>query len=253
MSKILLSAFLLLSTIFLGGCFSSCGETAQIQKNMTDGLKKIYGKEFVVERPHMTGNPGFGYHYEAKAYPRDNPKLEFTVAYNMNQKGDYGENYLEVLWADQGEKEMREILRSLYGDDFLIYIYSFEYYNRDFKSLNHTEVLKASDGWVHLWIKYIVFTDKKIDKQIEAERVYRILDKLMLKNHLNKYRLLVGYSPRKYKINRYFENEYKRSGKSFSALYQEGILTNHLDIHKLEIDAAGIKKVDVEYIVSLFK
>jgi hypothetical protein len=24
---------------------------------MTDGLKKIYGKEFVVGRPHMTGNP----------------------------------------------------------------------------------------------------------------------------------------------------------------------------------------------------
>jgi len=251
-SKILFS-ILLLQSLFLGGCFSSCGETAKIQTKITEGLKKIYGKEFVVSRPHMTGNPGFGYHYEAKAHPKDNPDVKFTVAYDMNQDGKYGEDYLEQLWMYQGKKDLENTLKSLYGDNYLVYCYSFEYYNRAFKDMNYSEVLKSSDGWVHLWLKCIVFTDKKIDKQIEAERVYRIVDKLMLKNHLKKYRLLVGYSPLKYKINGYFDNEYRKSGKSLDVLYKEGILTNYVDIHKTTMKKTGIEMVDVEYIVSLFR
>jgi len=250
--KILFS-ILLLPSLLLGGCFSSCGETAQIQKNMTDGLKKIYGKEFVVGRPHMSGNPGFGYHYEAKAYPKDNPDVKFTVAYDMNQDGKYGENYLEMLWADQGEKELSKTLKSLYGDEYLIYIYSFEYYNRDYKNLNYSEVLKASDGWVHLWINYIVFTDKKIDKQIEAERVYRILDKLMLKNNLKKYRLIVEYFPIRYKQNDRFKKEIKKSGKSMDLLYQEGILTNYVDIEQLAMNESEIRNVELSDVISSFK
>jgi len=201
----------------------------------------------------MTGNPGFGYHYEAKAHPKDNPDVKFTVAYDMNQDGKYGEDYLEQLWMYQGKKNLENTLKSLYGDSFLVYCYSFEYYNREFKDMNYAEVLKSSDGWVHLWIKYIVFTDKKIDKQIEAERVYRIVDKLMLKNHLKKYRLLVGYSPRKYKINRYFENEYKKSGKSLSVLYHEGILTNYVDIEQLAMNESEIKLVELSDVISSFK
>lgn len=253
MSKILLSAFLLLSTIFLGGCFSSCGETAQIQKNMTDGLKKIYGKEFVVGRPNMTGNPGFGYHYEAKAYPKDNPDVKFTVAYDMNQNGKYGEDYLEHLWMHQGKKDLKNTLKSFYGDNFLVYSYSFEYYNREFKDMNYAEALKACDGWAKLWIEYYVFTDKQIDRNVEAERFYNILNSLMLSNKLKKYRLIVGYSPMRYKYNGYFENEYGKSGKPLDALLKEGIISNYIDIEQLAMNESEIKKVELPGIISLFK
>ncbi len=253
MSKILLSAFLLLSTIFLGGCFSSCGETAQIQKNMTDGLKKIYGKEFVVERPHMTGDPGFGYHYESRAYPKDNPDVKFTVAYDMNQDGKYGENYLVMLWSHQGRQELYKMLRSIYGDDFIILTYSFDYFNKDFKSLNHSETLKASGGLVRLAIKYIIFTDKIIDKNQEADHNYKIMKHLIINNHLQKYHFIVGYSPMKYKYNKYFENEYGKSGKSVDELFKEGILSNYIDIIQVAMNTSEVNKVELSNIVSSFK
>jgi len=249
----LIFSIVLLPSLLLGGCFSSCGETAQIQKNMTDGLKKIYGKEFVVGRPHMTGNPGFGYHYEAKAYPKDNPEIKFTVAYDMNQDGKYGEDYLEQLWMYQGKHDLEIILKKLYGDNFLIYSYSFEYYNREFKNMNYAEVLKSCDGWVNLWIEYYVFTDKKIDKQVEAKIIYNLLDNLMLKNHLRKYRLIVGYSPTSYKSNRYFEINYEKSGKSVETLRQEGILSNYFDLMYLPKNGPEPKKLEISDIVSLFK
>ena len=220
---------------------------------MTDGLKKIYGKDFVVGRPNMTGNPGFGYHYEAKAYPKDNPDVKFTVAYDMNQDGKYGEDYLEQLWMCQGKKDLENTLKSLYGDNYLIYTYSFEYYNRDFKTLNYKQVLKASDGWVHLWIRYIIFTDKKIDKQIEAEHAYNLLYNLMIKNRLKKYRFIVEYLPTRFKSKDYFEKEFIKSGKSMESLFQEGILINYLDIEQLAMNESEMRNVALSDVISSFK
>jgi len=252
-TKVVLSALLLIPILLLVGCPSSCGETAQIQKNMTEGLKKIYGKEFVVSRPHMTGNPGFGYHYEAKAHPKDNPAIKFTVAYDVNQKGDYGENYLEMLWSYQGEQELNEILKKQYGDSFYIYTYWFRYYNKDFKSLSHSEVIKKCDGWAHIWIEYYVFSDNKIDKISEAEKIYNVMQNFFLKYHIKKYRIIVGYTSKYYETNKFFEIEIKNSSKTMDELIKEGKLTNYLDIEHLAMNDNEIKSVQIDDIISVFK
>jgi hypothetical protein len=221
---------------------------------MTEGLKKIYGKEFVVGRPHMTGNPGFGYHYEAKAHPKDKPEIKFTVAYNMNEKGDYGDDYLEMLWSYQGEQELREILKKQYGDNFYIFRYWLRYNNHEYKSLNHPDILKASDGWAHLWIEYYVFTNKPVVKKSEAEKIYNILDKFILKYRLKKYRIIVGYSTNKYKNNTdIYHQEYTNRGRSSDELYKDGILDNYIDIEQLAMKESEIIKLDINDVVSSFK
>lgn len=250
-TKVVLSALLLIPILLLVGCPSSCGETAQIRKNMTEGLEKIYGKEFVVARPNMTGNPGFGYHYEAKAYPKDNPDIKFTVAYDMNQKGDYGDDYLQILWSHQGAIDLRNLLVKQYGDDFTILHYSFRYNNKDYRNLNHAEVLRKCDGNPFIWLEYYIFTDSKIDKKAEAEKIYIVLNNFILRNRIKKYRLIVGYSPKhcKGKSDIYIR-ENTKSMKSFDELYKEKSLFNHIDIMSSEFKDAGIKK---DYISELFK
>lgn len=220
---------------------------------MTEGLKKIYGKEFVVGRPHMTGNPGFGYHYEAKAYPKDKPEVLFSVAYNMNRKGDYGDNYLEVLWSHQGEESLKEILKSQYGDDFFVYIYSFRYNNKKYKLMEHSEVIKLCDGWANIWMEYYVFTDN-IDKKNEAKRIYEIMNKFLLQNNIKKYRIIVGYSQTKFKNNTSVYEKCKSiKNMSSDEIYKEKILINYFDYEQLANNHAEINKVTIKDIISAFK
>jgi hypothetical protein len=201
----------------------------------------------------MTGNPGFGYHYEAKAYPKDNPDIKFTVAFNMNQKGDYGENYLEMLWSYQGEQELKEILKKQYGDSFYVYTYWFRYYNKEYKSLNHSEVIKKCDGWAHIWIEYYVFTDDKIDKYIESNKIFDVMQSFLLKYNIKKYRIIVGYSPKHYEENNFLQTTIKNSTKTMDELLNEGILSNYLDIRHFANSDNESKMVNINDIMSEIK
>jgi len=135
-----------------------------------------------------------------------------------------------------------------------IYIYSTRFNNNDYKSLNYSEALKACDGWAHIWIEYYVFTDIHIDKKKEAEKIYKVLDKFILKNRIKRYFMIVGYSPKRYKTNTLiFHQEYSKNGKSKETSYHEGILSNYVNINQAVMNESEIKKVELSDIISSFK
>jgi hypothetical protein len=221
---------------------------------MTDGLKKIYGKEFVVGRPHMTGNPGFGYHYEAKAYPKDNPDVKFTVAYNMNQKGDYGENYLEKLWTNQGKHDLEKSIRQIYGQDAYV-DYSFRYNNIKYKYLTHSEVMKVCNGLPAIDIQYYIYTHGNIDKKKEAEKAYNILKSNLLDYNIMRYFFTVTY------LSYSFKNEFEKNGYviskdldklSFDDLHRSHKLINYLKVQQITLNPDEIKKVNINDVEKSF-
>ena len=57
----------------------------EIQHNMQDYLETKYDKEFVVNRPSLKGNEGFGYNsYLSDAYTKEEPRVEFQISWNKS-------------------------------------------------------------------------------------------------------------------------------------------------------------------------
>ena len=222
----------------LGGCSMSNGKTEQVQKGMEEYLKKTYDKEFVVGEPYLSGNEGFGYIYQTKAYPKGQPELEFFVEGDRSNTGVYIDGYLQVLWTYQGRHELEKALREVYGDNFIVDNYEFRYNQKKFKDLNYLEVIGKSNGNATIMISYNIFSDE-FNKEIEAEKAYRIMKAFLLDYKINKYDFTVV------NFKKAFRDEFEANGnnhgrdkdgqvKSFDMLHQEKTLINALLPYHLE-------------------
>lgn len=240
-----LVVFLLLCFI-LSGCSMSDGKAKQVQQGMTKYLKSTYNKEFVVQEPYLTGNEGEGYFYQAKAYPKGKPELEFFVEGDKYNSGPYIDGYLQVLWTYQGKQKLEKALRQVYGDSFYIDNYEFRYNQKKFKDLNYPEVIGKCNGNATIFLAYYIFSDQ-FNKEIEAEKAYKIMKPFLLDYGINKYNITVLY------FTKGFEDEFKLNGndygqdkdgerKTYDMLHREKKLTNafltyHLkDTHPIKVE-----------------
>lgn len=213
----------------------SDGKTEEVQQGMEQYLKTTYAKEFVVEKPYLTGNEGEGYFYQAKAYPKGQPELEFFVEGDRLNSGVYIDGYLQVLWTYQGKQEVEAKIREVFGEetDFVLR-YQFRYNNKEFKDLNHSEVLVQCNGKAYIDITFLIFSNTQIDKPNEAKKAYQILKTCLLDKNISKYDFNILYFTENFKQEYYTNPATDKYGKDLDELHNEGKLINFLKIYHLK-------------------
>ena len=185
------------------GCGMVDKNRGVVQKGMEEYLKNKYESEFVVEKPMLTGNAGFGYKvYQAYAYPKDKPELRFVTKWDKGEPGKYDDWYLSNKWTSEGEVEVAKVLKEVYGED-VPYIYS--YYLSTYRhnlltpeeyKMTYRDTLEKYVGDSSTTIKYVLFRDGEIDKKAEAEKVYEVYKKLVYDNKiLEGYKIYAYYIP----------------------------------------------------------
>lgn len=81
---------------------------------MTEYLEERYQMEFVVEKPSLAGNEGFGNAWYADAHPKDDQSLTFGVAQDGNA---VMVTIMHELWTSQGKPEVEALVKSIYGEN----------------------------------------------------------------------------------------------------------------------------------------
>ncbi|WP_425806712.1 hypothetical protein ACHOLT_06695 [Desulfitobacterium sp. Sab5] len=237
------------------------GMIIEIHKNMSDYLRSTYGHDFVVEKPALSGNEGFGYHnYYARAYPKEQPDLRFIVNWEKN-KGVYDDNYLGTKWTKQGTEVMTRRLREVYGDDFWLEEYWLSYNDKKVKDLDYPDIISKYADKMRVDISYYVFLDNELDKKYEAERAYKILRQNFIDTKTLQFNFIVGYllKNRKEDLFYVFNSTKKGDGaRAQSELYKTGILQNWLLVQYSkrlsEEHSDGFKKVnDINDLLDRFK
>lgn len=208
----------------------SDGKREEVQQNMKEYLERTYEKEFVVEKPVLKGNEGFGYKtYVAKAYPKEDRSLQFYAAWDIGEPGYYDDDYLKVLWSRQGTEELTGVLEGIYGEGNVIVEYELSYNNRKFKDCNYVEAIQKSKGNAFIDINYYVFSNNDIDKQKEAENIFKIYKQYILDYNTKMYFFNVDYVLKECKDE--YDEILKDLNYDYDQLYQEGKIFNllHLD------------------------
>lgn len=178
-----------------------------VQKGMEKYLENRYGSEFVVEKPILTGNAGFGYNvYQAYAYPKDKPELRFVTSWDNGDPGRYDDGYLRVKWTAEGKVEVAKVLKEVYGEDVpFIYDYYLSTYRQDLLSpeefkMTYRDTLEKYVEDSSTRIEYVLFRDGEIDKTVEAEKAFEVYKRLIYDNSiLQGYRIYIVYIPKEYK------------------------------------------------------
>lgn len=111
-----LSIALLLALLFSGIAVWQYyfGDTAQVQGIMRDHLRNKYGKEFQVDRPHVVVQ-GLGVQtvYEAKAYPVDDPSIEFSI--ESRRDGVNSDAYVGASWQKAAQEHVDPVIEGVFG------------------------------------------------------------------------------------------------------------------------------------------
>ena len=133
--------------------------------------KKYVGEFEFVKKPYLTGNEGSAPIYQAKVIPASKPELEFFVECDRDNSGAYIDGYLQVKWTYEGEQEIKEKIKEVYGSetDFVL-AYTFRYNNIEFKDLNHSEVLAKCNGNAYVDTSIDIFSDENSDKNIQVRK-----------------------------------------------------------------------------------
>lgn len=217
-------------------------KSIEIQKGMEEYLLNKYGEEFTVESPKLTGNAGFGYKvYQTYASPKDKPEVRFVVRWEIGEPGVYGDGYLYSKWTSEGEVEVAKTLKEVYGEDVpYIYDYYLSRYREDLLKpeeykMTYKETLEKYVEDSSTSISYVIFREKEIDKNIEAEKAYSVYRQLIYDNKiLEGYSIFIYYIPEEYRkgfLERFNKAKtYQTYDYSAEKLYEEGHLISFLGI-----------------------
>ena len=232
--KIYFILIICISIISMGGCSMNNKKSKEVQAGMKEYLSKKYGGEFeFVKKPYLTGNEGSAYIYQAKVIPASKPELEFFVECDRDNSGAYIDGYLQIKWTYEGEQEIKEKIKEVYGSetDFVL-AYTFRYNNIEFKDLNHSEVLAKCNGNAYVNITVRIFSDKNFDKILESEKAYKILKPYLLDNKIDRYDFNVLFFTKEFKKE--YETNGNKYGKDFDVLNKEKKLINFLKTYNLK-------------------
>jgi hypothetical protein len=177
---------LMVTIVFvLSGCED---KEEKIRQGMKAYLEDRYGIEFVVGKPYISGDGGAA-RYEAKAYPKGKPQIEFHISdkENMEKSGpvEYNDWYLQAKWNYQGKLEVEMKIKEIYGADanFFVDKYVFGGGGYRHKDLDHNRVMGESRGdkSARGRLEYTVFVDEaSFNKEEEAHKAFAILESLFL-------------------------------------------------------------------------
>lgn len=97
---------------FIGWWLFGGGRTMGIQREMQTYLQEKYAKDFVVERPKITGS-GIGVKgiYVAEAFPKDNKTLRFDVGRYQDISRFY-DKYSGTVWANEEYPHVEQIMNN---------------------------------------------------------------------------------------------------------------------------------------------
>lgn len=247
--KIAVCIMAVLTIAMFGGNILLSNRTAEIQQNMKEYLQKSYNKEFVVGKVMVTGNEGFGYRtYVAEAYPQDDPNLKFHVKWEKGEPGTYDDSYLVTRRSAQGKIEIGNYLKKIYGQDVPL-TYKLSTRNKELQGLDHDELLSKYGKETYLELVYYVFVDK-VDKEKEAERAYKVLEKFILNNQPKYYYVIVHYLSNNYKEE--FYKGFTEDANKFLAAYDSEDLHNKQKlINKIVLTNTNSKISPIDNIADL--
>jgi hypothetical protein len=219
----------ILMSLFLFG-LSGCDDRPQkVQQGMKTYLQDRYGIEFVVGQPYVTGSMDTA-HYQAKAYPKGQPEIKFTVdemsrlheaskEYNPDYFRDY---YLKAKWNYQGTKAIEIKMREIYGESVDMRVnYDFSgggYANRN---LDFEKVFeKSKNSGSHIYLNYVIFMDEtQFNKETEASKSYSIIKPFVLDNKGADYTISILYIAKALKED-YLANPTPYFDKAINKIYQ---------------------------------
>lgn len=95
------------------------GSTLSVQRSLESYLEEKYDKDFVVERPEMTGSGiGMPGSWRAQSHPRDDPTLMFEVGKDADEehKDRFFDYYTGATWSREEEPKVKTFLGTLYGE-----------------------------------------------------------------------------------------------------------------------------------------
>ncbi len=92
------------------------GEVMDIQKNMETYLEDKYNKDFVVEKPELTG-AGLAVtgSWRADAHPADDKSLAFRVSRDQVDESRFFDTYTGAVWEREERPRVEAVLKELYG------------------------------------------------------------------------------------------------------------------------------------------
>jgi hypothetical protein len=160
----------------------------KIRQGMKAYLEDRYGIEFVVGKPYISGDGGAA-RYEAKAYPKGKPQIEFHISdkENMEKSGpvEYRDWYLNKKWNYQGKLEVEKKIREIYGADAYFFVDKYVFGGGGYmhRGLDHNQVIEEvrGDRRARGHLAYTVFVDESsFNKEEEAQKAYAVLKAFFL-------------------------------------------------------------------------
>jgi hypothetical protein len=197
--RIVVCVFMAVLLLVLSGCDN---RSPKIHKLMSDYLRDRYGMEFVVGQLRARGDvPSTG--CAAKAYPKDQLHLEFTVHYQNNcyqgeiTRDELRDNFLSIRWSYQGKLEIEKKIREVYGDSAQ-FVVNYDIGGGDYKDrdLDYWQMMEQIHGTRGIMdeLYYTVFVDgAKFNKEEEAKKAHQILKTFVLDYRFTDTRFRVIY------------------------------------------------------------
>lgn len=188
----------LLATLFVANAIhlsnKKTKKEAQIKANMVEYLNKKYNQKFAISKLTRINDGVFGSWYEAKAYRKDIPEIDFKVTSDRKNQTvftDYG--YGRSLWSSQLKKDVIKTLNSIYGSNYRLVSCVYGSDDDVDTDLNYIDKInKCKCGGIG--IGYVVLIDDKFDKSVEAKKINILIKTHIQENKINSYRILTAFT-----------------------------------------------------------
>jgi hypothetical protein len=181
--------FLMVVLLNNGGSKNGTGGPEQMGQYLQNKYKKV----FIVSNPEHFSGPLSGGCLIARAYPQEQPDLKFNVYYDLDYN-KYGDSYVNNKFSKLGFKYLEEKLKDVYGEDNVI-LTEFKCWNipQDAQELDYSQVLYNYADTMNVAFTYYVILNDIFEKNIEAEKVYKVLKNNVFNNNESRNYLNIGY------------------------------------------------------------
>jgi hypothetical protein len=190
--KIIAFLFISLLMFTLFGCDD---RPQKVQQGMKTYLQDRYGIEFVVGQPYVTGSMDTA-HYQAKAHPKGQPEIKFTVdeMSRVNEAGNeykpeyFRDYYLKEKWNYQGSQAIEKKMREIYGESVDMKItYDFGKGGYAHRDLDFDQLFKQRLNSI-ISLRIELFIDStQFNNETEAAKAFAILKTFILDNKSKHY------------------------------------------------------------------
>jgi hypothetical protein len=230
--RVIVCVFISVLLLVLSGCDN---RSPKIHKLMSDYLRDRYSMEFVVGQLRADGDISSA-GCEAKAYPKGQPHLEFTVHYQNNcfrgeiTRDELKDNFLAKRWSFQGKLEIEKKIREVYGESAEFVVdYDIDGIGNEHRDLDYWQMMEKKretkrgiKGIGELY--YTLFVDgTQFSKEVEAKKAYQIM---------KTYILDYGFTDTKFIVT-FIDKANKQDYLTNTAVYEKQLFRNLFAQHRV--------------------